>query len=140
MRIVGAIFSAALVVMVIIGWIAMPPELKALFTPFQLVTLLAVLVAIVGVIMSVAMSTVRADDDGIAFRNALRSHRFRWNQVERVTFGTGDPWPALVVNIGAESEDEDGTKKYVLLGILGSDGDRAVRAVQQLKSLHRAAR
>lgn len=136
MRIVGAIFSAALIVMVIIGWVMLPAELKALFTPFQLITLLGVLVVIVGLIGVVAMSVVRADADGISFRNALRTHSFGWHEVDRIVFRPGDPWPALLINAG---DPEQEGRRYYLLGIQGSDGARAVDAVTALRRLQRRA-
>ncbi len=132
LRVVGGIFSAALVGMVIIGWMALPAHLRALFTPFQVATLLAVLVALVGVIGLVAGSSVRADAQGVTVRNGLRVRRFDWPDVHRVLFRPGDPWATLLVG------RSDDPVRVQLLGIQRSDGDRADRAVAELRRLQAA--
>ncbi|SDT13499.1 PH domain-containing protein [Microlunatus soli] len=134
LRIVGAIFAGALVIVVIIGWIALPPHLKALFTPFQLITLLGVLVVIVGMITGLALSTVRADRQGVWLRNGLSVRRFDWSEVHRVVYRDGDPWPTLQVG------DPDDPRRQMLLGIQRSDGARAGRAVAELRRLMSAGR
>lgn len=134
LRLVGGILSAALVVMVIIGWIALPAHLRALFTPSQVITLLAVLAALVGVIWLVAGSSVRADADGVTVRNGLRVRQFGWPLVRRVLFRPGDPWATLLVG------DPEDPVRVQLFGIQRSDGDRAVNAVTQLRRLQAAAR
>lgn len=134
LRIVGAIFVAALVIVVIVGWVNLPAHLRALFTPFQIITLLAVLVVIVAMITGLALSTVRADEHGVWLRNGIRSHRIDWSQVHRVVFGSGDPWPTLQVG------DPDDPRRQMILGIQRSDGQRAVTAVAELRRLHQRAR
>lgn len=134
LRIVGAIFAGALVIVVIVGWIALPPHLKALFTPFQLITLLAVLVVIVGMITGLALSSVRADQQGIWLRNGLSVRRFDWSEIHRIVYLDGNPWPTLHVG------DPDDPRRQMVLGIQRSDGARAVRAVAELRRLRQAAR
>ncbi|MBO0811887.1 MAG: PH domain-containing protein [Microlunatus sp.] len=129
MRIVGTIFSVLLLIAVFVGWIALPRHLRMTFTPFQLVTLLLVLAAIIGVIMSAAMSMVRADPSGLVIRNALRTHRVGWQQVRGLVYRDGDPWPTLLIN---DSDDPD---KIMLLGIQRTDHARADAAVATLRRL-----
>lgn len=129
MRLVGGAFSAALVIIVIIGWIALPSHLRAQFTPSQVITLLLVLFAIIGVIMAVAMSTVRADASGLVIRNGLRTHRIGWQQVRGLVYRDGDPWPTLLIN------DRDDPDKIMLLGIQRTDHARADQAVADLRRL-----
>lgn len=133
-RIVGTIMSSALVIMVVIGWIAMPENLRATFTPFQVITLLAVLFVIIGLIAGIALSVVRADDEGLTVRNGLRTHRISWSQVLRVSFRDGDPWAALLIN---SADDPD---RLMLMGIQRNDHERADRAVAELRRLHAARR
>jgi len=133
MRIVGSIFSAALVASVIIGWIALPQHLRMSFTASQVITLLLVLFAIIGVIMSVAFSTVRADRSGLVARNALRTHRIGWQQVCCLVYRDGDPWPTVLIN------DRDDPDKIMLLGIQRTDHGRADRAVATLRRLRAEA-
>jgi hypothetical protein len=133
MRIVGSIFSGLLVLAVIIGWIALPEHLRASFTASQVITLLLVLLAIVGVIMSVALSMVRADESGLVIRNALRTHRIDWRQVQGLVYREGDPWPTLLIN------SRDDPDRVMLLGIQRTDHGRADRAVAELRRLRAAA-
>jgi hypothetical protein len=133
MRVVGSIFSGVLVVIVIIGWVTLPEHLRGAFTPSQVITLLLVLVAIVGVIMSVASSTVRADRSGLVVRNVLRTHRIGWHQVCGLVYRDGDPWPTLLIN------NRDDPEKIILLGIQRTDHGRADQAVAALRRLRAAA-
>lgn len=133
MRIVGSCFSAALVLVAIGGWFALPEELRVQFTGSELITMLLFLIAIVGVIMSVALSTVRADAGGLTIRNALRTRRIEWSQVRRLVYRDGDPWPTLLIN------DPDDPDRIMLLAIQRSDHDRADRAVAELRRLHAQA-
>ncbi|QGN33190.1 PH domain-containing protein [Microlunatus sp. Gsoil 973] len=133
MRIVGSVFSGVLVAAVIVGWIALPPHLRALFTPSQVITLLLVLFVIIAVIMAVAMSTVRADHAGLEIRNAVRIHKIGWHQVCGLVYREGDPWPTLLIN---DREDPD---KIMLLGIQRTDHQRADRAVATLRRLRTEA-
>ena len=130
MRIVGSIFSAALVVIAFGGWIALPASLRAQFTTSELITLLLVLIAIVGIIMSVAMSVVRADQEGLTIRNALRTHRIGWQQVRNLVYRNGDPWPTLLIN------NPDDPDKIMLIGIQRTDHERADQAVAGLRRLY----
>jgi hypothetical protein len=133
-RVVGGIFSAALVIMVIIGWAALPAHLRAQFSAFQLITLLAVLVALIGVIGLVACSTVRADAGGVRVRNGLRVHQLGWDQVHRVVYRSGDPWATLLIG------DPDDPHRVVLLGVQRSDGERTDRVVTGLRRLRNESR
>lgn len=133
MRIVGSCFSGALVLAAVGGWIALPYRLRVQFTTSELITMLLFLIAIVGVIMSVALSTVRADAAGLTIRNALRTRRIEWNQVRRVLYRAGDPWPTLLIN------DPDDPDKVVVLAIQRTDHDRADRAVAELRRLYTEA-
>jgi hypothetical protein len=125
MRIVGTIFCALLVIAVVVGWSALPGHLRSAFSAGQVITLLLVLLAIVGVIMSVAMSTVRADPEGLVVRNALRTHRIGWQQVHGLVYRDGDPWPTLWIT------DRDDPVKIMLLGIQRTDHERADQAVER---------
>jgi len=133
-RVVGSIFAGALVVIVIIGWITLPVHLRAQFTPFQVITLLAVLVVIVGMIAGLALSYISTDTDGVTLRNGLSTRRYTWHEIHRIVYRDGDPWPTLQVG------DPDDPRRQMVLGIQRSDGARADRAVAELSRLHRAAR
>ena len=44
------------------------------------------------VVVAVAASFVRADADGLQFRNGLRRHQVPWDRVHKIIFRPGDPW------------------------------------------------
>ena len=133
MRIVGSCFSGALVIIAIGGWFALPKELRVQFTSSELLTMVLFLIAIVGVIMAVAMSTVQADATGVTVRNALRTRRIEWSQVRRLVYRDGDPWPTLLIN------NPDDPDRVMLLAIQRTDHDRADQAVAALRRLYAEA-
>ena len=51
----------------VFGWYALPPDIRSLFTGFQVVTLLAILGGLVAVMLWLASSFVRADEQGLTF-------------------------------------------------------------------------
>lgn len=157
LRIVAVVLAAAVVVGTTVGWIALPAHLRAQFTAFQLATLIALLLAVLLVIGAVALSYVEADQDGMVFRNGLRTHRLTWSDVSRLSYRSGEPWASVWVLSGAgastprlaEPDGQPGVTeevgapephKLILLGIQRSDRARADRAVAQLRELHPATR
>lgn len=83
-------------------------------------------VFVFGVLALLARARVVADDTGLTVVNPLRTHRYSWAQVVGVSLGEGAPWPYLDL--------ADGTTKG-LVGIQGSEGESARRAVAELKAL-----
>ena len=73
LRLVASSFAVALVLLTLYGWFALPAEIQVLFTLSQRLTLLGVLAVLVGVMVLLALSVVRADADGLWFRNGLRT-------------------------------------------------------------------
>jgi len=47
--------------------------------------------------LRVAIQGVVADESGVLVRNGLRSHRLRWDEIERFEYGRCDPWPRVGV-------------------------------------------
>ena len=104
------------------------------------VTLLGVLALLVGVMVALAASSVRADGDGLRIRNGLRTHTVPWSRVHKVIFRNGDPWAQLLLTPadgGPFSADLDAEKRQ-LMGIQAVDGPRAQSAVAELRRRHRA--
>ena len=137
LRVVGGVISAALVALTFYGWFALPREIRVLFTPSQLLTLLAVLGVLVLVVLGVAASSVRADAQGLRVRNGLRVHHVPWSRVHRIMLRPGDAWAfALLRPDGATDEpftaDLD-TQKRFLVGIQAGDGAYAQDAVAELR-------
>lgn len=86
----ASVLSAVLLVFTVVGWVALPAETRDLFTPPQLITLTLFVLVMIGFMMSVGLSVVRADDTGLTFRNGLRTHHLDWPQVAGFRFTEND--------------------------------------------------
>ena len=141
LRVVAWVISLALCAVTAFGWFALPDEVRVLFSFSQRLTLLGVLGALVLVMLAVAASSVRADDEGLRIRNGLRTHRVGWSRVHQVMLRPGDAW-AFVLLSPADgrpfSADLDAEKRY-LVGIQAGDGEYAARAVAELRRRRDAA-
>jgi hypothetical protein len=135
LRLVGAVFAAVLVGLTLYGWLALPGDIRVLFTLSQRVTLLAVVALLVLVLLSLAMSVVRADADGLWFRNGLRTHAVPWDRVHQIILRRGDPW-AFVLLTPADGRpftaDLDAEKRQ-LMALQYSDGAAAQVGVEELR-------
>lgn len=131
----GAATATLLVAFTVVWWFALPAAIRDLFSISQRFTLLAVLALLVGVIAGMAASSVRADADGLAIRNGLRTHTVAWTQVHKIIFRTGDPWAQLLLvpADGTPFEVDLDAEKRQLMGIQAVDGPRAHAAVEELR-------
>ncbi|MGV8910427.1 MAG: PH domain-containing protein [Propionicimonas sp.] len=109
--------SVVLLIATIVGWVAMPVGTRELFTPLQLATLALCVLVMLVLMMSIGLSTVRADASGLMFRNGLRTHHLDWAEVVGFRFTENDPW-AYVLTEG----DPD---QRALLGLQRTDHARA---------------
>ena len=132
----------ALVALTAVFWLALPVTVRVLFSVSQRLTLLAVLALLVGVIVALVTSSVRADADGLRIRNGLRTYTVPWDRVHKVIFRSGDPWAQLLLTPadGSAFEVDLDAEKRQLMGIQAVDGPRAHAAVTELRRRHRAAR
>jgi hypothetical protein len=117
-------FATAAMIMALMIWLAV-----VIADTFKLadrigVVLFGVLVA--ALLAVVARARVTADDEGLTVVNPVRTHRYSWAEVVGVSFERGTPWPYLDL--------ADGTSKGVV-GIQGSEGESAWRAVAELQQL-----
>jgi hypothetical protein len=140
LRVFGLVVAGALCVLTAVGWFALPVEIRDLFTLSQRLTLLGVLALLVGVIVAVAASSVRADADGLRVRNGLRTHDVPWPRVHKIIFRSGDPWAQLLLvpDDGRPFEVSLDAEKRPLMGIQAVDGAHAHAAVDELRRRHRA--
>ena len=141
LRVLAVLMSLALVGAVVVGWRALPSSLRDKFSPSQILTLLALLAVLELVMVAIAASYVRADDEGLRFRNGLRSHTVRWDQVHKIVLRPGDPW-ALVLLLpsdGSPFEIDLDAEKRQLMGIQSTDGELARAAVDTLRQRRRRA-
>lgn len=144
LRVTAVLFSLSLASASVLGWMMLPPDLQAMFTPSQLVTLLLILMGLIAVMVALASSSVRADADGLRVRNGLRTHEVPWDEVHRILLRRGDPWAiALIKPQDRPFEVELDAEKRQLMGIQASDGALAAAAVEELRRRlheHRAHR
>ena len=105
----------------------------------QRLTLLGVLALLVGVVVAVATSSVRADTEGLRIRNGLRRHTVPWPRVHKIIFRSGDPWAQLLLvpDDGRAFEVSLDAEKRQLMGIQAVDGAQAQAAVEELRRRHR---
>ncbi|MFI0464751.1 PH domain-containing protein [Saccharopolyspora sp. 5N102] len=81
-----------------------------------------------GGVMLLTRPRLRADADGVEVRNIIGTQRFSWPLVQAVTFPDGASWARLEL-----PEDE-----YVpIMAIQASDGERAIKAMRELRELRR---
>lgn len=128
----ASILSGVLALASVLGWVAMPAETRALFTPPQLLTLAFFVLVMIGFMMTVGLSVVRANEAGLTFRNGLRTHRLEWAQVSGFRFTENDPWAYVLLD-----GDPD---QRPLLGIQRTDHERAEAALAALRQLWERAR
>lgn len=141
LRITAAVFSILLVGLCAAGWVMLPSHLRGGFTLLQRGTLILILATLVGVMVALALSSVRADADGLHFRNALRTHQVPWARVHKILLRPGDSWALLLLKPadgGTFEVDLDAEKRH-LMGIQKNDGQRAARAVADLRARHQRA-
>ena len=125
-RLVGTVLGGLLLALVIAVWIAWGADVRARFTLLQRSTLIGLgLLALVGW-HALVRSRVTADDHGVTVVNGYRRRVFEWSQVLAIQLRLRAPWAGLDLS--------DGTS-VSLFAIQGSDGQRAVRAVRDLRQL-----
>lgn len=139
LRRIAVLIAVALAGLTAFGWFALPVEIRVLFTLSQRLTLLGVLAFLVLVMLALAMSVVRADADGLWFRNGLRTHRVPWDRVHQIILRRGDPW-AFVLLTPADGTpftvDLDAEKRQ-LMAVQYGDGAAAQIGVEELRRRQR---
>lgn len=125
-RLAGTLFGAMLLAVIIAVWIAFGADVRAQFTAFQRITLIFLGLLAFATWFALMRSRVTASERGVTVVNGYRRRDYEWAQVLAVTLRRGAPWAALDLS--------DGTTVSVL-AIQGSDGERATRAVRELRAL-----
>ena len=122
----GAVLFGLLVVLVAAVWVAWGDEVRSTFTLGQRATLVGI--GMLGFLawFAIARSRVTADEHGITVVNGYRRRVFEWSQVVAVNLRRGAPWAGLDLSDGTSAS---------MFAIQGSDGERAVRAVRELRTL-----
>lgn len=110
-------------------WFLLPIEIRVLFKAFEVAEIALIFSFMLAIAWSVGLSYVKANENGLVFRNGLRKHRVPWAEVESVKFTRHDPWAYLNV-----SRD---VGRLMMLGIMRVDGERALAAAETLRQMHR---
>lgn len=118
--------SVSLVAASLLGWQLTPPQIRALFTPIQIATLVFFVLLMVAIMLAVGLSVVRADRQGLRFRNGLRRHQIPWADIKAFRFRPGDPWAFVLLRTELE--------QLPLMGIQRTDGARAHDLVADLRA------
>lgn len=125
-RIAATVLGAMLLAVVLTVWIAWGADVRSRFTPFQKSTLVFLGLMALGCWFALVRSRVTAHRGGVTVVNGYRRRELEWSQVVAVNLRRGAPWAGLDLS--------DGTS-ISLLAIQGSDGQRAIAAVRELRAL-----
>jgi hypothetical protein len=125
-RLAAVIFGGALLVVCIAAWLAFDAETRARFNLLQRVTLVGFGLIGFTAFFALVRSRVVAKVDRLVVVNGYRRHEYEWAELIAVHLPPGAPWATLDL--------ADGTSA-AMMGIQGSDGGRAKRAVRELRAL-----
>lgn len=128
----AVVLSVVLVAASVLGYFALEPQTRARFTGLQIGTLLLFLAVMVAMMLVPATSWIRADADGVSFRNGLRVRRLPWEAVESLIAPGRSSFARLVLSPEFRTDDHDA---YLILGIQAADGDRARQTVAAILAL-----
>ena len=125
-RVVGIAIALGLVVVIAFSWFGFDAETRAKFTTFQRGTLVLLGLGVFALLYGLLRSRVEAHADRLVVVNGFRRREFAWAEVVAVHLPPGAPWVTLDLADGETA---------AVMGIQGSDGARAVAAVQQLRRI-----
>lgn len=125
-RLVGGASMLALLGTCLATWLLLPPEIRAKFTAFQFATIIFLIGIAFTVWLALVRSRVEATRTGLTVINGFKRRDYEWAQLISASLRRGAPWASLDLTDG---------ETVPLMGIQGSDGDRAVAAVRELRAL-----
>ncbi|WP_036553711.1 PH domain-containing protein [Nocardioides insulae] len=119
-------FVVSLAVVSGAAWMGFDAETQAKFTVFQISTLFFLFLLVCVGFHALGRSRVTATAEKLIIVNGWRRREYAWPQVLGVSMPRGAPWAVFDLADG---------ESVVGVGIQGSDGARARRAVRQLRLL-----
>jgi hypothetical protein len=125
-RMAGAVLGGGLLVVCALAWVGFDAETRARFTIFQRGTLAFLGLLAFSAWFALVRSRVVAQAERLVVVNGYRRREYEWAEVIAVHLPRGAPWVTLDL--------ADGTT-VAAMGIQGSDGDRAQRAVRELRAV-----
>ncbi len=120
------VLGVMLVMICAFAWFGFDPEIRARFTLFQRLTVVAIGLIYAAAGYAIARSRVVASEAGLSVVNGYRRRDYDWAEVIAIHLPPGAPWATIDL--------ADGTTTS-LLAIQGSDGARARATVRYLRSL-----
>jgi hypothetical protein len=124
-RLALLLVGTLLTVLVVAVWIGIGADIRSQFTPFQRATLVIIAILLFVTYYALVRCKVVADETGLSVVNGYRTRRFEWSQLIGISLPRGAPWATLDLS--------DGTSVSVM-GIQGSDGARARRALHEVRA------
>jgi hypothetical protein len=124
-RIAAWLLGGLLIVLLVAVWVGLGAEVRGQFTTFQRITLVVLGLLLFGAYNALVRSRVRATKAGLTVVNGYRKRSYEWSQVIGVSLRRGAPWGTLDLS--------DGTT-ISLIGVQGSDGQRARKAVREIRA------
>jgi hypothetical protein len=125
-RLAALIFGGALLVVCAMAWVGFDEEIRDRFTGPQRATVVGLGLMVVAALHALSRSRITAEVERVVVVNGYRRRVFDRHEVVAVSLGRGAPWATLDL--------DDGTS-IPAMGIQGSDGDRALHAVRELRSV-----
>lgn len=125
-RMAGAVLGGGLLVVCVLAWVGFDAETRARFTVFQRGTLFFFGLLAFTLWFALVRSRVVAEAGRLVVVNGYKRREFEWAEIVAVHLPPGAPWVTLDL--------ADGTT-VAAMGIQGSDGDRARRAVRELRAV-----
>lgn len=125
-RMAGAVFGGFLIFMLVAMWVLLDPEIKAKIDWFQRGTALFLFALAFATGFALVRSRAVATDSGLTVVNGYRRRDFAWAQVVAINLPRGAPWASLDLADG---------ETCPVMAIQGSDGDKARRAVREVRAL-----
>jgi hypothetical protein len=125
-RVAVWVFGAMLVALLVAVWIGLGAEIRSQFTTFQRGTLVFMALLLGATYNALVRSRVTATDQGLTVVNGYRKRSYEWSQVIGVSLRRGAPWGTLDLSDGSTLS---------LIGVQGSDGERARRAVREIRAV-----
>jgi hypothetical protein len=125
-RIAGIVAGVVLLVLFLAAWFAFDDETRSRFTPFQIGTLVFLWLLGGAAMNALVRSRAVAERDRLVVVNGYKRRELAWAQIVAVRLPPGAPWVTLDLTDG---------ETMPVMAIQGSDGERARRAVRQLRRL-----
>ena len=125
-RIAAAVAGGTLFFVLALLWIGFDDETRAAVTPFQRGTVIALFGLGFATLYALIRSKVQAFPDRLVVVNGYRRHTYEWAEVVAARLNPGAPWVTLDLAAGTSAS---------AIGIQGSDGARARRALRELRLL-----